>query len=221
MVQLRQFRCDFEAEGFPLSHLSLAASMLRIRFEGRPHSVKYPDSGRLKDLVAKITEVTGANTESLTVKAGYPPVSIGSLTSDRDLLACGIRPGDQVTVETTSSTRSQASTPATEDYDSRLTLLPKSSAQNDCSVAVDGGHLVLRTVPDDNSCLFRSVAIALAGGPEAATSLRSSGYNSCPYEIEKCHSSTFQSSPMPFVKIQRRTQMSCLNASRRITLKPY
>lgn len=219
-MQLRQLPGDFEPRVF-LFPMSLAASMLRIRFEGRPHSVKYPDSGRLKDLVAKITEVTGASTESLTIKAGYPPVSIGSLTSDRDLLACGIRPGDQVTVETTSRTKSQTATSATEDYESKLTLLPKSSARSDCSVAVDGGHLVLRTVPDDNSCLFRSVAIALAGGPEAATSLRSSGYDSSRCEIEWCHSRTYQSLPMPFVKIQRRTRRSCLNASRRITLKPY
>ncbi|GAA5822990.1 hypothetical protein JCM11251_004449 [Rhodosporidiobolus azoricus] len=40
-------------------------------------------------------------------------------------------------------------------------------------VEVDGGYLVLRVVPDDNSCLFRAVGLALdAGNADAPTALR-------------------------------------------------
>lgn len=54
-------------------------------------------------------------------------------------------------------------------------LTPSSSRQVSASVSLESGHLTLRLVPDDNSCLFRAVGLCLEqhqSSPNVSAKLR-------------------------------------------------
>ncbi|GAA6004524.1 hypothetical protein JCM10207_000917 [Rhodosporidiobolus poonsookiae] len=173
---------------------------LRIRSPSGPATVALtsPDA-TLSDLRAKVEEATGISAARQELRLGFPPKPLDPTASpDATLDSLGIKSGEMIvvaegTAEAQASTSSSAApaavpqkravSPAQVPSESAKRRAPSpppvappkpsAAAQGPQFVEVDGGFLVLRVVPDDNSCLFRAVGLALnAGNAEAGTSLR-------------------------------------------------
>ncbi|KAI9271912.1 hypothetical protein BDA99DRAFT_433536 [Phascolomyces articulosus] len=96
----------------------------------------------LKETIAK--EIGGLSWQQVEVSGGYP---FRKYTNDSDTLeTAGIRNGDALNVRI-------LDTPAFAQQQPK----PQQRSQATKVVETSGGYLSLRTVPDDNSCLFRSL----------------------------------------------------------------
>ncbi|KAF9469199.1 hypothetical protein BDZ94DRAFT_1279149 [Collybia nuda] len=114
-----------------------------------------------------------------SLKAGYPPHAL-TLIPELPLASLGLKSGEQIIVSelvTDSSQRSSGPTSrnnpvtpvsptrrgATDNMGPMPTTIPASTASPQStgpdSVATDGGVLVHRIVPDDNSCLFAAISL--------------------------------------------------------------
>ncbi|GAA5885329.1 hypothetical protein JCM6882_009572 [Rhodosporidiobolus microsporus] len=176
---------------------------LRIRSPTGQQTVTLPDDGAtLADLRAKIEEVTAITATRQELRTGFPPKPLDPAAAPAaTLVSLGIKSGETIVVaegagdalpaqaSTSSATstvpRKRSISPSAVPSSSSTTRKapspppvsapPKPSAASSApqSVEVDGGYLVLRVVPDDNSCLFRAVALALdAGNADAPAALR-------------------------------------------------
>lgn len=126
------------------------------------------------------------NTYNTTVKAGYPPKSL-PLTYEAILTELGLKAGEQIIVTqrpggTPIAPSAQPSAPA------KVKALPApvaeppstrySRPQSDYSdggpdyVSLDAGVLVHRIIPDDNSCLFSSIALVFEQSISKAPMIR-------------------------------------------------
>ncbi|KAG2225318.1 hypothetical protein INT45_005562 [Circinella minor] len=128
----------------------------------------------LKEAIAKEIGITWQQVE---VSGGYPP---RKYTNDSDTLeVVGIRNGDALNVKVldTSAGSQQQQQSVSEQMVNTTTTTSTNpliqpqlqstqpieslvSADTSETVETSGGYLSLRTVPDDNSCLFRSIVIA-------------------------------------------------------------
>jgi len=118
------------------------------------------------------------------VKCGYPPRTL-TLIPELPVSSLGIEKGDQLMVQETKEPASRvAQAPSTsiggpplQPQRSEPTIndvydAPRASDGSPDSVPVSGGSLVHRIVPDDNSCLFSSVAIVFEQDMSQAPKLR-------------------------------------------------
>ncbi|RCH98302.1 hypothetical protein CU098_011724, partial [Rhizopus stolonifer] len=80
--------------------------------------------------------------QDIQLSGGYPPKPIED--DQLQLLTTGIRDGDTLTVRVLESTHKQTLLPLIETHESVETM---------------HGYLTLRVMEDDNSCLFRSIAM--------------------------------------------------------------
>ncbi|GAA5993554.1 hypothetical protein JCM5350_002802 [Sporobolomyces pararoseus] len=149
---------------------------LRIRSPSGTTSCSVSDDATLSDLRGKIAELTSIPSDQQDLRTGFPPKPIGAgVSRDIPLKEIGIRSGDSIIVAQSASTNSTNSSSSTPAPPSTSNATPSvSSAQKttqsvpDISstpsaapqfVETDGGFLVLRVVPDDNSCLFTAVSL--------------------------------------------------------------
>ncbi|KAG8743884.1 ubiquitin-specific protease otu1 [Ceratobasidium sp. 414] len=116
----------------------------------------------------------------IPVKSGYPPKAL-TLIPELPLSSLGLQRGDQITVTLnsnsatpTSSAKPPAPTPAlkAQPAHSAQTSGSKASSKSDGFVGTQAGTLVHRVVPDDNSCLFSSIAIIFWQDMAAANKMR-------------------------------------------------
>ncbi|ABN65701.2 predicted protein [Scheffersomyces stipitis CBS 6054] len=124
-----------------------------------------PDSaetlGQFLDTINSMSELKEIESHILTgIKTGFPPKSV-DLTSTSKLLAeSEIRDGDQLLVEFGEMVAK------TENDEN-----PKESASETVSeteipsvyIPQQDKYLILRNIPDDNSCMFNSISYALSG----------------------------------------------------------
>jgi len=146
--------------------------------------------------VTELQQIIFSNTEippSLQeLKAGYPPQSF-TLIPGLPISSLGLKRGDQLTVSeargnglspSPSLRRSTAPSsspairtsaalaPPTPRQSAPPRVSPGSQAEVDDHVETDGGILVHRVVPDDNSCLFSSVGVVFEQDMRIAPKLR-------------------------------------------------
>lgn len=87
----------------------------------------------------------------IAIKSGFPPKSV-DLNSDKSLKELGIRDGDNLIIEIAKgdeSANNQRVIPTSEIPSIYIPELKK--------------HLILRNIPDDNSCLFNAISYAVNG----------------------------------------------------------
>ncbi|GAA5848396.1 hypothetical protein JCM8547_004502 [Rhodosporidiobolus lusitaniae] len=78
---------------------------------------------------------------------------------------------------------------------------PFSASNSPSFIEVDGGFLVLRVVPDDNSCLFRAVGLALSpGDKDAAAGLRRVVAGAIQADPEQYSEATLGRSPSSYIE---------------------
>jgi len=129
------------------------------------------DNASVLDLQQQIYSATDVPPSQQELKSGYPPQSL-TLIPELPLASLGLKGGDQLILT------QQARAPPAPFQASPLqdivspTAVPRNRpsqaappsvgathAQGPDSVPTEGGFLVHRIVPDDNSCLFSSIAI--------------------------------------------------------------
>ncbi|KAJ3732299.1 hypothetical protein DFJ43DRAFT_1074709 [Lentinula guzmanii] len=139
----------------------------------------------VQDLQQEIYTASEILPSRQTLKSGYPPRSLDLANPELPISSLGLKAGDQLIVgeESESSSRtngpkpagspvkvnppakvnpqSSASTPprAPPQVSSARTTPSNSSSNGPVHIPTDGGVLIHRVVPDDNSCLFSSVAL--------------------------------------------------------------
>ncbi|CAE6339526.1 unnamed protein product [Rhizoctonia solani] len=138
------------------------------------------DSATVLSLQQSIHDLSGLLPSQQELKSGYPPKAL-TLIPELPLSSLGLQRGDQITVmakpgSVAASTESAAPTvPVSTPQPIASTQAPKGNAgsADDGFVETDAGTLVHRVVPDDNSCLFSSVAIVFGQDITAARKMRS------------------------------------------------
>ncbi|GAA5948423.1 hypothetical protein JCM21900_002705 [Sporobolomyces salmonicolor] len=174
---------------------------LRIRSPSGLSSLQLPSDATLKDLRAKIEETAGIASTRQELRMGFPPKPLDtSAGPDASLSSLSFRTGETIVVTESSALAPASAAPATSGSTSVAasvpqkrtispsavpsarrapTLMPVAAPQPAPStsapafVEVDGSYLVLRTVPDDNSCLFTAVGLVLnPGETNTSASLR-------------------------------------------------
>ncbi|GAA6016904.1 hypothetical protein JCM11491_006908 [Sporobolomyces phaffii] len=140
---------------------------LRIRSPSGATSCSLADDATILDLKSKISEATAIASERQELRTGFPPKAVqAAIAQDSLLSSLGIRSGDTIIVSELPESI-VAPTPALRAPSPRVATQSTSYAPPPASgpsslppsVEVDGGHLVLRVVPDDNSCLFTAVSL--------------------------------------------------------------
>ncbi|KAL0063754.1 ubiquitin-specific protease otu1 [Marasmius tenuissimus] len=159
-------------------------SIVRVRHPQGMATITVPlDSGTfsVQDLQQEIHSATNILPSRQIIKTGYPPRSL-TLIPELPLSSLGLAKGDQLIVAETSdppavrSPSAQAINPTRNEGtrpppSSNQTRSAKTQTEAE-SVEADGGFLVHRVVPDDNSCLFSSVALIFEQDMAKAPRLR-------------------------------------------------
>ncbi|KAI0836798.1 OTU-domain-containing protein [Hypoxylon sp. FL0890] len=162
---------------------------MKIRYRGPQGggTLELPDDATVQDLLSKLKDELGFADVIVTVKYGWPPKALSTNETDTSLKSLGLDreiltvvPGPQETQQQQAGAAQAASTsatvPATVPEAPAAAAFPgvQSSSQNqgtqsikDQNVSVfmpeTSSSLVLRVMPDDNSCLFTAVGGALRG----------------------------------------------------------
>ncbi|KAJ8586102.1 OTU-domain-containing protein [Rhizopogon salebrosus TDB-379] len=127
------------------------------------------DNASVQDLQQQIYEISEILPSQQEIRSGYPPLSL-TIIPELPLSSLGLKSGDQVIVNQTvsSSARAPSSPPKATPVSSQPPQAslsrsnsgrPASSSSDPDHVDTPNGVLVHRIVPDDNSCLFSSVAL--------------------------------------------------------------
>ncbi|GAA6042750.1 hypothetical protein JCM8097_007456 [Rhodosporidiobolus ruineniae] len=176
---------------------------IRIRSPSGPTTASLADDATLADLRAKVEETTGISAPRQELRLGFPPKPLDpSASPSASLSSLGIKSGETIVVaEGTAEAASSAASTSASSAPSNIpqkravspSVVPSAVAKSRSppprqpvvppkpqpatgavqAVEVDGGYLVLRVVPDDNSCLFRAVGLVLnSGEADASAALR-------------------------------------------------
>ncbi|KAG7092596.1 hypothetical protein E1B28_008939 [Marasmius oreades] len=149
-------------------------SPVRLRHPNGLATIKIPldsDTFTVQDLQQEIHSATNILPSRQMLKTGYPPRSL-TLVPELPLSSLGLHKGDQLIVAEASdpahvSTGAQIPTttadlrqPPSSASSPRNTEGSLRTSQSGSEyVEADGGYLIHRVVPDDNSCLFSSLAL--------------------------------------------------------------
>lgn len=96
------------------------------------------------------------------MRIGFPPKPLPSTTaSTTSLESLGLRSGDQIAVSRVEGLPAPINSSSVTSLSTPKSHSTKPESPAGLSVEVNGGYLVLRVVPDDNSCLFTSIGLVL------------------------------------------------------------
>lgn len=121
--------------------------------------------GRLVQEIQGVSELNPQSEAIQAIKVGFPPKPVQITNAEATLQDSGVRDGDQLLVEfggTGTITESKSIYPSTEDV---LGTSTATRATDIPSVFIPelNQYLILRNIPDDNSCLFNATSYAVNG----------------------------------------------------------
>ncbi|KAH7138080.1 hypothetical protein B0J11DRAFT_4239 [Dendryphion nanum] len=177
---------------------------IRLRAPNGTHTITLPDNAAVSDLLSQISETT--ELPLFNLKWGYPPqpldpslYGMSTLLSDTDLnlggaqiIVIALETGDPSERVQNEATESSQSAP--------LSLKRKQNTDlketPEVPVPSRGGSMVLRVMPDDNSCMFRALGTAvLSSSLDAMTELRSLVAQSIQADPERYNEAILQRKP--------------------------
>lgn len=163
---------------------------VRIRGPAGQSTISLEESATIEHLHSKIKEVTGLT--SYNVKYSYPPkplaldqfdpqaqiTEIGTDLNGEQLIISEIETGDVAAVNEPQKEETAGSQPRSSgSQPGALYLNRKQTGAEteppEIASSEHSGTIVLRIMPDDNSCLFRAVGSAVLGEVDAMTEMRS------------------------------------------------
>ncbi|KAH9027593.1 OTU-domain-containing protein [Lactarius pseudohatsudake] len=156
------------------------------------------DTATVQDLLQAIFTVSEIPPSAQDLKAGYPPRALTGVIPELPISSLGLASGDQLIVNYNQKSGSAAPPGATPTASSALPANPHATVVNRRAslppsasnprpaatappavqssgpdfVKTDGGYLVHRIVPDDNSCMFASVALLFEQNMQKAPVIR-------------------------------------------------
>jgi len=154
------------------------------------------DTATVQDLLQAIFSVSEIPPSAQDLKAGYPPRALTGVIPELPISSLGLAPGDQLIVNqkpgsaaapgaTFTPPSALPANPTNATIVSPHVSLPQSSnprlvaptrsaveSSGPDSVRTAGGYLVHRIVPDDNSCMFASVALIFEQNMQKAPVIR-------------------------------------------------
>ncbi|KDR73495.1 hypothetical protein GALMADRAFT_251204 [Galerina marginata CBS 339.88] len=159
--------------------------------------VSFEPEFTVQDLQQEIYATTQILPSRQILKAGYPPRSL-TLVPELPIQSLGLQRGDQIFVSeaaeaasparvqsipqtqsipaqpipASASVPAQRSAPTQRSAPGPTPRSPPAQSSGPDSVEVDGGFLVHRVVPDDNSCLFSSAALVFEQSISKAPQMR-------------------------------------------------
>ncbi|KAF2470469.1 OTU-domain-containing protein [Lindgomyces ingoldianus] len=184
---------------------------LRLRAPGGvTHTVSLPDDAAVSDLLTSISESTSLPLFDL--KWGYPPqpldpslYGMSTLLSDTDLKLNGAQ-----LIVIAQETGEEALAPHSEQSSSQSQSAPLSLKRKQKPELKDtpeiplpshGGTVVLRVMPDDNSCMFRALGSAvLSSSLDSMTELRSMVAQAIQSDTEMYNEAVLQRTPDEYCK---------------------
>ncbi|KAG9297562.1 hypothetical protein G9A89_007637 [Geosiphon pyriformis] len=119
---------------------------IRQANNGKVYEIVSSPEDKVSTLESSIQKYTGIEARRQELKMGYPPRKISSKETET-LHAAGIRNGETIIVHEI-------------PWDKVLEIEArrrKQQKESSISVDTDYGHIILREMPDDNSCLFRAI----------------------------------------------------------------
>ena len=146
---------------------------LRIRGPNGQSTITLPEDATVSDLQGKIAETTSIN--DFDVKYGYPPQPLSlkdheptTKLSDLDVKLSGEQlivsdkappppPSSDIPKPPMKSQSSSQIKDRSNDAPLSLTKKPPPSDTPEIALPTHGATLVLRVMPDDNSCMFRAL----------------------------------------------------------------
>ncbi|KAI0079870.1 OTU-domain-containing protein [Panus rudis PR-1116 ss-1] len=166
----------------------MAVGNIRVRHPGGVATIQIDfETATVNDLQQEITKASQIPADLQEIKGGYPPHAL-TVIPELPLDSLGLKPGEQLIVNSrggsapaqppaaaaASSARTQAplSSSATLNTPAANTSAPVSSSGGPDHVEVDGSYLIHRIVPDDNSCLFSSIALVFEQDQHQASKIR-------------------------------------------------
>ncbi|KAF2177404.1 OTU-domain-containing protein [Zopfia rhizophila CBS 207.26] len=183
---------------------------IRLRAPSGTHTITIPDNAAVSDLLTSISETTSLPLFEL--KWGYPPqpldpslYGLPTLLSDTDLKLNGSQliviakeTGDQSMVSQTDQSSSQLPS-------APLSLERKQNPQlkdtPEVPLSSHGGTVVVRVMPDDNSCMFRALGSAvLSSSLDSMTELRSMVAQAIQRDPEMYNEAILQRTPDEYCK---------------------
>jgi ubiquitin thioesterase OTU1 len=148
---------------------------IRLQSPSGTHTISIPDDAAVSDLLTTISETTSLPLFKL--KWGFPPqpldpalYGLSTLLKDTDLKLNNTQ--IIVTAKENFAPPPEASGPPASA--AQKTKAPSKDDTPEIPLPSHGGTLVLRVMPDDNSCMFRAVGTALVSSElDSMTELRS------------------------------------------------
>lgn len=131
---------------------------LKLQGDSKQSIVTIDDDANVNSLLELLQEQGYGD---VMVKIGFPPRAISLDDTQAKLKDIGINNGEKLVLEKSSMS---TTVPIVQDD------TPRSSTPH---VGVEDGYCVLRKIPDDNSCLFRSISYAVFSNLEEGSQLRS------------------------------------------------
>ena len=161
---------------------------VRVRGPSGQFTVTLSDSDNVGGLQTKITEATSIS--NLRIKYGYPPepLDLRHTPSSKPLSELGIKLNGETLIvsdATPQPSSSRDTAPPPPASSSKLATTPKPQTKRpapsnelgmdspEVAIASHSSTLVLRVMPDDNSCLFRAFNSAFFGAMDNMQELRS------------------------------------------------
>ncbi|KAL4951333.1 hypothetical protein BDW69DRAFT_170285 [Aspergillus filifer] len=159
---------------------------LRIRGPSGQYTVALGDDATVGDLRNEIIEKTGL--PAYDVKYGYPPqpLLLDAAEAQQKLTELGVQldreqltitPKDGPVAEPTTTVTTNEADSIARPSSPKLSLSRKQNPVTEDTPKVPslehGGIVVLRVMPDDNSCLFRAISAAVLPGSDSMVELRS------------------------------------------------
>lgn len=142
-----------------LTHINwLHIMRLKLQSSTRQSIVTVDDDANVAGLLEVLKEQGYGD---VRIKIGFPPRAVSVADGNARLKDVGIHNGEKLVLEEPSVS---PIVPIEQDD------TPRSSTPH---VGVEDGYCVLRRVPDDNSCLFRSISYAVFANLEEGSQLRS------------------------------------------------
>ncbi|TIC04083.1 OTU-domain-containing protein [Wallemia mellicola] len=140
----------------------------RLRCSDGLKTLTIPASASLIDLLELIAEVSKIPIANQDLRIGYPPRHFSFSQDDYTNLATqhGLRNGEQLILNHIDNNASNTTTVEASNTINHITPpKPKNKSVDGHSVQLNSGDgwLTLRVVPDDNSCLFSAISLAILG----------------------------------------------------------
>ncbi|KZP19562.1 OTU-domain-containing protein [Athelia psychrophila] len=159
---------------------------IRLRHPGGVATIQVDmEKSTVQDLQQEIYTVSKILPSMQDLKSGYPPRPL-TIVPELLLASLGLRAGDQIIVgqkpgvpqpsspaPKASQTATQTAARGASDVSSNpVTSTPRSNNIEPDAVRAEGGFLIHRIVPDDNSCLFSSIALIFEQDIGKASAIR-------------------------------------------------